>query len=201
MKISKNTITKEEYLIPDNLDDSYNINEFLASHDGKKVIAVQGLGFVGAVMSIVCANSDTDYVVIGVDLPNEENYWKIRSINEGIFPIIADDPKIDEYYKNSKNKNNFYATYDTIAYSHADIVIVDINLDVKKRSSIKRELNDFDVCLSGFKKAIKKDIKGINGFRGIFLILVYFLGVSFSNFVTSGTFLASFQTSESDSAS
>ena len=36
------------------------------------MIVVQGLGFVGAVMSLVCANAVTEeYAVIGVDLANE----------------------------------------------------------------------------------------------------------------------------------
>ena len=49
-------------------------------------------------MSLVCANAmDEDYAVIGVDLANENTFWKIRSINEGIFPIIADDPKLRNF--------------------------------------------------------------------------------------------------------
>lgn len=39
------------------------------------MVVVQGLGFVGAVMSLVCANALTDeYAVIGVDLANENTY-------------------------------------------------------------------------------------------------------------------------------
>ena len=44
-------------------------------------VCIQGLGFVGAVMSLVCANAITkEYAVIGVDLPNKDTYWKIKSI-------------------------------------------------------------------------------------------------------------------------
>ena len=50
-------------------------------------------------MCLVCANSKTeDYAVIGVDLANEENYWKIHSINNGIFPIVSSDTKVLDYY-------------------------------------------------------------------------------------------------------
>ena len=74
----------------------------------KRVVVVQGLGFVGAVMSLVCANAlEEDYAVIGVDLANEENYWKIKSINDGEFPLIADDPKIAEFFDSAKTKGNF----------------------------------------------------------------------------------------------
>ena len=155
MIVSINTLTQERYIIPEDLDDSKNINEFLLSNKGKKVIVVQGLGFVGAVMSLVCANAVAkDYAVIGIDLPSKDTYWKIKSINEGVFPLIANDPKIEEFFENTKNKGNFLATYDPLAYSYADVVIVDVNLDVQKKSYTSHMLKDFDVNLGGFKSAI-----------------------------------------------
>lgn len=138
MAISVNTLTQEIHEIPNNLDDSAVIEDFLSRHSGKKVVAVQGLGFVGAVMSIVCANAiGEEYAVIGVDLANENTYWKIKSINDGAFPLIADDPKISEFFDNALAKGNFLATYDPVAYQYADIIIVDINLDVQKSLTIK----------------------------------------------------------------
>ena len=63
-------------------------------HREKKVVVVQGLGFVGAVMFLVCANAlNEDYAVIGVDLPTEVSLNRINDFNEGIFPLAADDPK------------------------------------------------------------------------------------------------------------
>jgi len=122
----------------------------------KKVVVVQGLGFVGAVMSLVCANAITeDYAVIGVDLANESTYWKIKSINDGIFPLIADDPKITAFFERSKVQGNLLATYDPLAYKYADVIIVDINLDVQKQSEEDGSLKSFDVNLDGFKSAIK----------------------------------------------
>lgn len=156
MSASTNHLTGEEVSIPKDLDDSDNIINFLKKNEGKKVVVVQGLGFVGAVMSLVCANAITeDYAVIGVDLPNEKNYWKIKSINDGVFPLIADDPKIDHFFNNAKEKGNFLATYDPLAYEYADVIIVDINLDVQKEISKKRSLDSFDVNLKGFESAIE----------------------------------------------
>ena len=110
-----------------------SIDIFLEKNKNKKVVVVQGLGFVGAVMSIVCANSETEnYAVIGVDIP--KNIGIIEKLNKGEFPIKSIDPKIQEYYENSRKKGNFLATCNNIAYSYADTVIVDINLDVKKES-------------------------------------------------------------------
>ena len=153
-RISTNLISGKEISIPSLLDDKNNIDDFL-DDSSEKVVVVQGLGFVGAVMSIVCANAlNEDYKVLGVDLANEQNYWKIASLNEGVFPIIADDPKIEEFYQQSQKKKNFLATYDTYAYSRADFIIVDINLDVQKNSDSENELTGYDVDLTPFKKAI-----------------------------------------------
>src|SRR5688500_10323435 len=133
--ISKSPVTGKEYEIPAMLDDKKGIDAFIDLHPGKKVVVVQGLGFVGSVMGLVVANALTEeYAVIGIDLPTAQSYWKIRSINEGTFPVIASDPKIQEYYNNAREKKNYYATYDSYAYSKADVVVVDINLDVKKQS-------------------------------------------------------------------
>ena len=69
------------------------------------MVVVQGLGFVGAVMSLVCANAiNKDYAVIGIDLPTEESYWKIASINDGQFPVISSDPKVQKFYEQSERK-------------------------------------------------------------------------------------------------
>ena len=156
MTSSVSNITHKSYKIPESLDDSAVLDNFLRHNAGKKIIVVQGLGFVGAVMSLVCANSvSEDYAVIGVDLANQDTYWKIKSINEGVFPLIADDPKIGEFFDNAKAKGNFLATFDPMAYQVADVVIVDINLDVQKQSDPKGELKNFDVNLDGFKAAIK----------------------------------------------
>ena len=49
------------------------LSEFITSHSENIVVVVQGLGFVGSVMSLVCANSiNDDYAVIGIDLPNRK---------------------------------------------------------------------------------------------------------------------------------
>ena len=155
-KISVNPLTKESIEIPSKVDDRKSINEFLKNNYGKKVVVVQGLGFVGAVMSLVCANAlNEEYAVIGVDLANKQNYWKIKSINDGIFPIVASDPKIEEFFNISKKKKNFYATFDPFAYSKADIVIVDVNLDVQKGTKFNGDLINYDVDLNNFEKAIE----------------------------------------------
>ena len=154
--ISRSPITKKEYPLPVDNNDREGIDRFLAQHPGKKVVVVQGMGFVGSVMGLVVANALTEeYAVIGIDLPTAASYWKICSINEGVFPVLASDPKISQYYARSREKNNYYATYDPYAYSMADVVIVDINLDVKKQSARNRDLEGYQVDLNPFRKAVE----------------------------------------------
>lgn len=148
-------LTGKEYVIPASPSDKEGIDNFIALHPGKKVVVVQGLGFVGAVMSLVVANALTEeYAVIGIDLPSPSSWWKIQSINEGLFPVVADDPKIGEFYKKTREKKNFYASFDPYAYNKADIIVIDINLDVQKHSNGNGILEDYNVDLTPFKKAI-----------------------------------------------
>ena len=156
MTQSRNPLTGVEYHFPDIRDERQTIEQFLLTNKGRRVVVVQGLGFVGAVMSLVCANALTEnYAVIGVDLLSSETYWRIRSLNEGIFPLVADDPLIDDFYRKAMSCGNFLATYDPVAYEFADVVIVDVNLDVKKVTGDRGELYDFSVDLTGFESAIQ----------------------------------------------
>jgi len=156
MRISKSPLTGKEYTLPEGGDDGANIEAFLARNSGKPVVVVQGLGFVGAVMSLICANApETDYAVIGVDLPTQNTFWKIQSLNEGVFPLVADDPNIELLYRAAVEAGSFYATFDERAYAAADVVIVDINLDVAKTSTGWNELTGYDVDLTGFTRAMQ----------------------------------------------
>ncbi len=120
----------------------------------KKTVVVQGLGFVGAVMSLVVANSENEeYEVIGVDLPG--NQKTIDQLNAGVFPISSSDPKVNQFFEAVRKRGNFRATSDVGVYALADIVIVDINLDVQKGKLDEVKGNAYDVDLTGFKKAMQ----------------------------------------------
>ena len=153
--VSVSPLTGERFRLPGATGDRDRIDRFLDANAGRPVVAVQGLGFVGAVMSLVCANAiGGDYAVIGVDLPHAASYWKIESINAGRFPVVASDRKIEAFYRNAVRRGNLLATFDPYAYSRADVVIVDVNLDVRKVSRDGSELVDFDVDLSAFRAAV-----------------------------------------------
>ncbi|MFV9677676.1 MAG: nucleotide sugar dehydrogenase [Methanosarcinales archaeon] len=153
----------EKFELPDDRETEKEIFEireiFKVERDkGKEIVVVQGLGFVGAMMAAVVADCEIEgkapYFVIGVDLPSQNSFWKIRTINKGISPFKAEDPEVDEIFKKAvKVKNNLRATWVPEAYSEADIILVDINLDAIKPEIGKAEEGYAD--MSNFKNAIR----------------------------------------------
>ena len=132
-----------------------DLNKFIKFNSGLPIVVVQGLGFVGAVMSLVCANAiKGNYAVIGVEVSTKRGKKITNELNNGIFPLVAEDPKIDQLFEKSIEKGNFFATTETDAYKVADIIIIDINLDVEKENLTSGALIDYNVDLSSFKKAI-----------------------------------------------
>ena len=74
MKYSINPTNNTKYKIPKKLDDKKNIDLFINKNKNKKIVVVQGLGFVGSIMSLVCANSiNYYYAVICIDLSNKRD--------------------------------------------------------------------------------------------------------------------------------
>jgi UDP-N-acetyl-D-glucosamine dehydrogenase len=143
------------YPIPKTTDDREAIESFLSANKHKNVVVVQGLGFVGAVMAMVCANAHgEDYAVIGVDLATPEAWWRICSLNDGTFPLSSNDEEVEQLFNSAIKSHSFLATHDPYAYSNADVVVVDVNLDVKKKVDNCGLLDGYDVDLTGFRRAI-----------------------------------------------
>jgi UDP-N-acetyl-D-glucosamine dehydrogenase len=156
MKTSIHPLTGTRYEVPVTPEDHDGIEAFVSRHVGKKVIVVQGLGFVGAVMALVCANAfSEEYAVIGVDLATPASWWRVQSLRDGVFPLAASDPKIEQLHHCSLAKGNLYATADPYAYTKADVIIVDVNLDVQKYSGLEGELRGYDVDILSFRRAIE----------------------------------------------
>jgi len=128
------------------------------SENSRKTVVIQGLGFVGSAMVAALTNTKDEnenllYNVIGVDLGNEQNYWKIARANEGKPPVVSSDKKISEAYLNAKLNKNFLATYSNFSYSKADIVVIDLQLDIKKKSL--GEVYNYNFTFKEYEKAIK----------------------------------------------
>jgi len=107
----------------------------------REVVVVMGLGFVGAVMAGVVADSvdkktgKPNKFVIGMQRPSTRSYWKIQNINRGIAPVEAEDPEVAPLIDRCVNeKKTMIATYTYDALSLADCVVVDIQCDYFKET-------------------------------------------------------------------
>ena len=106
---------------------------------GRKIVVVMGVGFVGAVMAGVVADS-TDktsqeplYFVMGMQRPSPRSYWKIPYLNRGIAPVEAEDPEVAPMIERCVNqRKTLTATFSYDALSLADIVVVDVQCDYLK---------------------------------------------------------------------
>ena len=106
---------------------------------GREIVVVMGLGFVGAVMAGVVADSvDRDTgkpmkFVIGMQRPSVRSYWKIPLFNRGIAPVEAEDPEVVPLIDRCVNeKKTLMATYTDDVLSLADVVVVDVQCDYFK---------------------------------------------------------------------
>ena len=109
-----------------------------ARGEGKEIAVVMGVGFVGAVMAAVVADS-TDKrgkptkFVIGCQRPSTRSYWKIPLLNRGLAPVRSEDPEVDPMIARCVlEKKTLTATFDSDALGYADIVIVDVQCDYTK---------------------------------------------------------------------
>lgn len=106
---------------------------------GHEIVVVMGLGFVGAVMAAVVADSvdkktgQSNKFVIGMQRPSTRSFWKIPLFNKGISPVSAEDPTVDELIKRCvTDKNTLLATYTFDALKLADVLVVDVQCDFLK---------------------------------------------------------------------
>ena len=107
---------------------------------GREIVVVMGLGFVGAVMAAIVADSTDEEgapakFVIGVQRPSARSYWKVPMINSGVTPVEAEDPEVAPMIKRCViDKKTFVATYTNEALSLADVVVIDVQCDYIKES-------------------------------------------------------------------
>ena len=107
---------------------------------GKEIVVVMGVGFVGAVMAGVVADSvdaegNPSKFVIGMQRPSTRSFWKIPYINKGIAPVEAEDPEVAPLIERCvKQKKTLMATFTYDALSLADVVIVDVQCDYFKET-------------------------------------------------------------------
>jgi nucleotide sugar dehydrogenase len=107
---------------------------------GREIVVVVGVGFVGAVMAAVIADTEdkkgnSAKFVIGMQRPSTRSYWKIPLLNRGIPPVKAEDPEVAPVIHRCVNeKKTLVATFTYDALKLADVVVVDIQCDYLKES-------------------------------------------------------------------
>ena len=99
------------------------------------IVCVQGLGFVGGAVAIAIANARDDtgrprYSVIGVDLPTPDGLKRIEALRRGVFPFPTTDEALSRQAKAANSAGNLTPCADASAFSLADVIIVDVPLDV-----------------------------------------------------------------------
>jgi len=111
-----------------------------ARNRGQEIVVVMGLGFVGAVMAAIVADSQNkeganDKFVIGCQRPSTRSFWKIPLMNRGEPPVKAEDPEVELLVRRSVLQNEtLTATFHSDCLSFADCVIVDVQCDYLKSS-------------------------------------------------------------------
>jgi len=111
-----------------------------ARKQGKEVVVVMGVGFVGAVMAAIIADTNDrktnkpSKFVIGCDLPSDRSYWKIMMLNDGQSPVKAEDPEVAPMIRRCVlEKETLTATYNNDCLKLADCVVVDVQCDYTKQ--------------------------------------------------------------------
>ncbi len=110
-----------------------------ARAEGKEVVVVMGVGFVGAVMAAIIADTvdpetgEPSKFVIGCQRPSTRSYWKIPLLNRGQSPVKAEDPEVDPMIARCVlEKKTLVATYNNDCLGLADVVVVDVQCDYTK---------------------------------------------------------------------
>ena len=111
-----------------------------ARADGREIVVVVGLGFVGAVMAAIVADTEDpesgrpSKFVIGYQRPSRRSYWKVPVLNRGESPVRSEDPEVDALIARCvREKKTLTATFVSECLSLADCVVVDVQCDYVKR--------------------------------------------------------------------
>jgi UDP-N-acetyl-D-glucosamine dehydrogenase len=111
-----------------------------ARNEGKEIVVVMGVGFVGAVMAAIIADTVDKETgrpgkfVIGCQRPSARSYWKIPLLNRGVSPVKAEDPEVEPMIARCVlDKKTLIATYNSDCLKLADCVVVDVQCDYTKQ--------------------------------------------------------------------
>src|ERR1700722_17289376 len=97
------------------------LSNLLRDQRGRKIVCVQGLGFVGAANAIAIASArdgagDPLYAVVGVDLPTESGRERAAALNRGAFPFPTTDAALVAAAQSVWGAGNLVAVTDAGAF-------------------------------------------------------------------------------------
>ena len=136
----------EQFPLPTSQDETAELQRLqalTADHraQGHEIVVVLGVGFVGAVMAGIVADSidkttgKPGKFVMGVQRPSTRSYWKIPLLNRGIAPVEAEDPEVASMIARCVlEKKTLTATYTYGAFCLADVIVVDVQCDYFKET-------------------------------------------------------------------
>lgn len=107
---------------------------------GREIVVVMGVGFVGAAMAAVVAdtedeNGEPTKFVIGMQRPSTRSYWKIPLLNRGLSPVKSEDEELEPMIARCvKEKKTLTATFSYEVLKLADVVVSDVQCDYLKES-------------------------------------------------------------------
>ena len=119
------------------------LQQLAAAHRaaGREIVVVMGVGFVGAIMAGVVADSvdrqtgQPGKFVMAMQRPSLRSYWKIPCLNRGEAPVEAADPEVGPLIARTVlEKRTLTATFTYDALALADVVIVDVQCDYVKEA-------------------------------------------------------------------
>jgi UDP-N-acetyl-D-glucosamine dehydrogenase len=158
----------EQFPLPTQQDEAAELQRLQAlgaDHRAQchEIVVVLGVGFVGAVMAGIVADSVRKEIrghgeigghdaascppishgkpgtpgkfVIGVQRPSTRSYWKIPLLNRGVAPVEAEDPEVAPMIARCVlEKKTLTATYTYDALCLADVIVVDVQCDYFKET-------------------------------------------------------------------
>lgn len=135
----------EEFRLPTEADyktEFSRLEDLAARHreQGREIVVVVGLGFVGAVMAAVIADSTDESgnpgkFVIGMQRPSPRSFWKIPLIGRGVAPMKSEDPEVPSIiHRTVVEKRTLTASFTYDSLKLADAVVVDVQCDYVKES-------------------------------------------------------------------
>ncbi|UCF02313.1 MAG: nucleotide sugar dehydrogenase [Deltaproteobacteria bacterium] len=107
---------------------------------GREIVVVMGVGFVGAAMAAVVADTENENgeptkFVIGMQRPSTRSYWKIPLLNRGMAPVKSEDEELEPMIARCvSEKKTLTATFSYEALKLADVVVSDVQCDYLKES-------------------------------------------------------------------